>query len=55
MKLERGIVKQNGTRMQMNNWKKECSILYTNVSVPYLHAALSNFPQCGTDKANYIV
>ena len=41
MKLERGIVKQNGTRMQMNNWKKECSILYTNVSVPYLHAALS--------------
>ena len=53
MKLERGIVKQNG--MQMNNWKKECSILYTNVSVPYLHAALSNFPQCGAYKANYTV
>lgn len=55
MKLERGIVKQNGTRMQINNWKKECSTLYTNVSVPYLHAALSNFPQCGAYKANYIV
>ena len=55
MKLERGIVKQNRTRMQMNNWKRECSTFYTNVSVPYLHAALSNFPQCGTDKANYIV
>ena len=35
MKLVRGIVKQNGTRMQMNNWKKECSTLYTNVSVPF--------------------
>ena len=55
MKLERGIVKQNGTRMQMNNWKKEYSTLYTNVSVPYLHAALSNFPQCGAYKTNYIV
>ena len=55
MKLVRGIVKQNGTRMQINNWKKECSTLYTNVSVPYLHAALFNFPQCGTEKANYIV
>ena len=55
MKLVRRIVKQNGTRTQMNNWKKECSILYTNVSVPYLHAALSNFPQRGTYKANYIV
>ena len=55
MKLVRGIVKQNGTRMQMNNWKRECSTFYINVGVPYLHAALSNFPQCGTYKANYTV
>ena len=55
MKLVRGIVKQNRTRMQMNNWKRERSTLYTKVSVPYLHAALSNFPQCGTYKANYTV